>query len=128
MLSPVFESYSGVRKDGRSDGTGARSRTGVAPRVGPPRARVTFRRMHSREVTSLGRARREFLRKESPWAIGAGILALIVARLVAGDLSWRDVVAVAAMVAIYPFGEWAIHVYLLHAKPFLVRGRKVDTM
>ena len=32
------------------------------------------------------------------------------------------------MVAIYPFGEWAIHVYLLHAKPIRIRGRKVETM
>src|SRR5206468_7057676 len=57
-----------------------------------------------------------------------GILALVVIRVLVGDPSWRDAVAVAAMVAIYPFGEWAIHVYLLHAKPIRVRGRKIDTM
>ena len=84
--------------------------------------------MHSREVTSLRQALREFLRRESPWAIGAGILALVVARVLVGNLTWRDAVAVAAMIAIYPFGEWAIHVYLLHAKPFVLRGRRVDTM
>ena len=83
--------------------------------------------MHSREVTTLGRAQREFLRKESPWAIGVGILALAALRVRIGDFSWRDAVAVIAMVAIYPFGEWAIHVYLLHAKPLQVRGRKIDT-
>jgi hypothetical protein len=66
--------------------------------------------MHSREVNSLGQARREFLRKESPWALGVGILALVVVRAGVGDLSWRDGVAVAALLAIYPFGEWAIHV------------------
>src|ERR671935_540460 len=32
------------------------------------------------------------------------------------------------MVAIYPFGEWAIHVFVLHARPFRVWGRKIDTM
>jgi fatty acid hydroxylase family protein len=84
--------------------------------------------VHSREVTTLSGARREFLRKESPWVLGAGILALLVIRLVIGDLTWRDAVAVAAMLAIYPFGEWAIHVYLLHAKPVRIRGRKVDTV
>jgi hypothetical protein len=84
--------------------------------------------MHSREVTSLGRARREFLRKESPWAIGAGMLVLAALRILGGEVTWRDAVAVAAMVAVYPFGEWAIHVYLLHAKPIRIRGRKVDTM
>src|SRR4051794_12183096 len=84
--------------------------------------------MRSREVTSLRRARREFLRKESPWAIGTGIVALLVLRVLLGDPTWRDAVAAAAMIAVYPFGEWAIHVYLLHAKPFTLRGRRVDTM
>jgi hypothetical protein len=84
--------------------------------------------MHSREVKSLSGARREFLRKESPWVIGAGILALVVIRIVIGDVTWRDAVAVALMLGIYPFGEWAIHVYLLHAKPVRIRGRKLETM
>jgi hypothetical protein len=84
--------------------------------------------MHSREVTSLARARREFLRKDSPWVIGAGVVALCAVRAALGDLSWRDGVAVAAMLAVYPFGEWAIHVFLLHAKPIRIRGRKIDTV
>jgi Fatty acid hydroxylase len=84
--------------------------------------------MHSREVSSLGVARREFLRRESPWAIGAVLVALLVARVAIGDWSWRDAVAVAAMLAVYPFGEWAIHVYLLHAKPVRIRGRQVETV
>jgi hypothetical protein len=84
--------------------------------------------MHSREVTSLSHARGEFLRKESPWVIGAGVVALVALRAVLGDLTWRDAVAVAAMLAIYPFGEWAIHVYLLHAKPIRIRGRKFETV
>jgi hypothetical protein len=84
--------------------------------------------MHSREVNSLSGARREFLRKGSPWVIGAGIVALAVVRVLGGDVSWRDGVAVALMLAIYPFGEWAIHVYLLHAKPVRIRGRKFETV
>jgi hypothetical protein len=84
--------------------------------------------MHSREVTTLAAARREFLRKASPWVLGGGILALAVIRLLVGDLTWRDGAAVAAMLAIYPFGEWAIHVYLLHAKPLRIRGRQIETV
>jgi Fatty acid hydroxylase len=84
--------------------------------------------MHSREVSSLGTALREFLRKGSPWVIGAGVLALVVLRGAIGDVTWRDAVAVAAMLAIYPFGEWAIHVYLLHAKPVRIRGRRFETV
>ena len=60
--------------------------------------------------------------------IGAGVVVLIVLRAGIGDLTWRDAVAVAAMLAIYPFGEWAIHVYLLHAKPVRIRGRKYETV
>jgi hypothetical protein len=84
--------------------------------------------MRSGDVSSLGQARREFLRKESPWVIGAGILALVVVRAVIGELTWRDAVAVVALLSIYPFGEWAIHVYLLHAKPLKLRGREVETV
>jgi fatty acid hydroxylase family protein len=84
--------------------------------------------MHSREVSSLDGARREFLRKGSPWVIGGGVLALLILRAAIGDITWRDPVAVAAMLAIYPFGEWAIHVYLLHAKPVRVRGRDFETV
>lgn len=84
--------------------------------------------MHSREVKTLARAWREFFRRESPWVIGAGIAALAVVRVALGDFSWRDAVAVAAMLAVYPFGEWAIHVYLLHAKPIRIRGRKIETV
>jgi hypothetical protein len=85
-------------------------------------------KMQSREVTSLAAARREFVRKESPWVISAGVLAVGVVRALLGDPGWRDAVAVAAMVAVYPFGEWAIHVYLLHAKPLQIRGRKLETV
>src|SRR3954452_5348111 len=84
--------------------------------------------MRSGDVSSLGQARRESLRKESPWVIGAGILALVILRGMIGDLNWGGAVAVAALLAIYPFGEWAIHVYLLHAKPLRVRGREVETV
>ena len=83
--------------------------------------------MHSQEVTSLGGHGGSSCARSRP-AIGAGIVALAVIRILVGDPSWRDAVAVAAMVAVYPFGEWAIHVYLLHAKPIRTRGRKIDTM
>jgi hypothetical protein len=84
--------------------------------------------MRSGEVKTLGGAWRGFLRKESPWVIGSGILALIAVRIVIGDVTWRDAAAVVLMLGIYPFGEWAIHVYLLHAKPVRIRGRKFETV
>ena len=79
-----------------------------------------------RQVTTLGEARRAFFRKRSPWLIAAAIALAAAARLWLGDIGWRDAVAVAAMLAVYPFAEWAIHVYVLHMKPFEVGGRKID--
>jgi hypothetical protein len=81
-----------------------------------------------REVTTLGKATREFLRHSSPWVLGAGVVVLVIVRIMIGDFSWRDGVAVAAMLAVYPFGEWAIHVYLLHMKPIKFRGRQIETI
>ena len=78
------------------------------------------------EVTTLGHAWREFRAKRSPKVLAVGIVAMLALRLLAGDWSWRDGAAAAAMLVIYPFGEWAIHVYLLHAKPFDWRGRRVE--
>ena len=78
------------------------------------------------EIKTLGEARREFARRHSPWMILGAIAALVVVRALLGPLDWRDAVAVAAMAVIYPFGEWAIHVYLLHAKPIELRGRRYE--
>jgi hypothetical protein len=79
-----------------------------------------------RDVKTLGAARREFLRKRSPWILAGAIVAVAGLRLALGEFSWRDAVAAAAMLVVYPFGEWAIHVYLLHMKPFEIAGRRVE--
>jgi hypothetical protein len=79
------------------------------------------------EIKTLGGAMREFAKRHSPWMIGGAIAALVVVRVLIDEpLSWRDAVAVAAMAVVYPFGEWAIHVYLLHAKPIRFRGRRFE--
>jgi hypothetical protein len=79
------------------------------------------------EITTLGDAAREFARRHSPWMIAGAVLALVAVRVLIDEpLTWRDAVAVAAMLVIYPFGEWAIHVYLLHAKPIAIRGRRFE--
>jgi hypothetical protein len=75
------------------------------------------------EVRTMGHAFREFRSNRSPWIIGGAIALAFVARVAIGAFSWRDAVAAAAMLVIYPFGEWAIHVYLLHMPPFELRGR-----
>jgi hypothetical protein len=80
------------------------------------------------EVKTVGQAWREFRAKRSPKVLAAGVGVGVALRLVAGDFSWRDAVALALMVPIYVFGEWAIHVHLLHLRPFRFRGRRVELM
>ena len=82
--------------------------------------------LEGREVKTLPDARRQFLRRRSPWLLLAAIAAAAGARIAIGDFGWWDLAAVATMLAVFPFGEWAIHVYLLHLKPFEVRGRKIE--
>jgi sterol desaturase/sphingolipid hydroxylase (fatty acid hydroxylase superfamily) len=77
---------------------------------------------------SLGDCLREFLRQPSPpYLIGAVLLALGL-RLAQGSWSWRDLVLAAGLVAVTPFVEWLIHVYLLHAPPLDLRGRRVEML
>jgi hypothetical protein len=78
------------------------------------------------EITSLGEAWRGFRRKHGPWVIAAATATALVLRLAAGRPSWRDAGGAAFILVAYPFGEWAIHVYLLHLRPFRFRGRPVE--
>jgi hypothetical protein len=94
--------------------------TGVAQANGGP-AR------YGRDVTSLRQARRDFFSRPSPYLIGGGILALAALRITLGELDWRDAVAVVAMLIFYPFGEWAIHVYILHMPSFRIAGRRIES-
>jgi fatty acid hydroxylase family protein len=78
------------------------------------------------EVKTLSQARADFFRRPSPYVIGMGIALALALRVWLGDFSWRDPVAIAAMLAVYPFAEWAIHVHILHLKPLRIRGRPVE--
>jgi sterol desaturase/sphingolipid hydroxylase (fatty acid hydroxylase superfamily) len=80
------------------------------------------------EVVSLGDSFRAFWRQPSPpYLLGAVALALGL-RIAQEAWSWRDAVMVAGLIAVTPFVEWAIHVYMLHAPPFTLRGRRVEML
>ena len=64
-----------------------------------------------------------FSHKTAPRMLFSAVVLALIARLALGAFSWRDLVAVAAMLVIYPFGEWAIHVYFLHSKLDLATTR-----
>ena len=61
---------------------------------------ATVQARYGREVKTLGHAWREFRRKQSPWVIASAIVGLAIVRALVGDFSWRDGVAVAAMLVI----------------------------
>ena len=78
------------------------------------------------ELKTLGAAWRNFIGRRSPRLLGALIVGTLALRLALGDWGWPDFVAAAGMLVVYPFGEWAIHVYLLHMPPFRFRGKRVE--
>ncbi len=95
-----------------------------ALRTSPQRARARLRL--GAEVGTLADARAQFWLRPSPRRLVQGIVLITLVRLLLGAPDWRDAVAIAAICAIYPFGEWAIHVYLLHLPPVPWRGRRVE--
>jgi fatty acid hydroxylase family protein len=77
---------------------------------------------------SLADCLREFLRQPSPPYLLAAIATALGLRLVQGAWSWRDALVAAGLVAVTPFVEWTIHVYLLHSPPVNFRGRRVEML
>jgi len=79
-------------------------------------------------VITLGDCVRAFWRQPSPpYLFGAVALALGL-RLAQDSWSWRDVVMAVGLIALTPFVEWAIHVYMLHSPPFDLFGRRVEML
>ncbi len=79
--------------------------------------------LHSSEIKTPREAWRVFSRKLAPRMMFAAVAIAIAARVAIGGFSWRDLAAVAFMAFVYPFGEWAIHVHLLHSKLDLATTR-----
>lgn len=72
--------------------------------------------LHSSDIKTPREAWRAFSRKTAPRMIGVAIVLALAVRIAIGAFTWRDIAAVAAILIIYPFGEWVIHVHLLHSK------------
>ncbi|HTD09286.1 MAG TPA: sterol desaturase family protein [Solirubrobacteraceae bacterium] len=77
---------------------------------------------------SLRDCARVFVRQPSPPYLFGALALAVAARAVQGHFSWRDLVMVAGLFAVTPFVEWAIHVYLLHARPFTLFGHKIEML
>ncbi len=77
-------------------------------------------------ILSLGDCWRSFIRRRTPPLLAAAIVAAVALRIALGHYDWRDLVVLFGVVALTPLAEWLIHVYLLHAKPIPLRGRRYD--
>jgi len=75
---------------------------------------------------TLPAALRVFVRYASPAVLIVALLAVGSARLALGGFSPADAIPGLALLALWPFQEWLIHVYLLHARPFRVFARRFD--
>lgn len=77
---------------------------------------------------TLGQTFRAFWRYPSPWMISVFILGTLTGRLVVGDWALSDAWAPIAFLALFPFTEWTIHVFILHWRPRRIAGVHVDSL
>ncbi len=81
-----------------------------------------------RKGFTLADAVSEFWRHPSPWMIGATLIAALAARIAVADWQITDGLVPVAMVALFPFFEWVIHVFILHWRPRRVGGVTIDPL
>ena len=75
---------------------------------------------------SLGTALRVFFKFPSPWSFVVALTAVGGLRLWLGNFSVWDLAVFPLILALQPFAEWLIHVYILHFKPKRLLGRVFD--
>lgn len=75
---------------------------------------------------TLAQAARAFFTFHSPRVFTVMWSLLVGARIAVGGFSWQDLLVIPVIVAIQPFAEWLIHVYILHYKPRQIFGRTLD--
>lgn len=71
----------------------------------------------SRKGFTLADARREFWRHPTPWMLGGTLIAASAARIAVADWQSTDALVPVAMLAVFPFFEWVVHVFVLHWRP-----------
>lgn len=78
-------------------------------------------------TTSLLGWARLFSRQLSPRLIALSLLIAVGLRVALGGFGYGDLITAAVIVALQPFQEWNIHVFILHFRPRRTRGgRKID--
>ena len=81
-----------------------------------------------RRGMTLAGAAREFWRYPTPWLLSTAFVGAVVARVAVGDWQWSDAVLPFVVLAVFPFVEWMIHVFILHWRPRRIAGVMVDSV
>ena len=71
---------------------------------------------------------REFLRHPSPWMIGTALVVALTARILVGGWQLTDLLMPVAMLAVFPFFEWIVHVFVLHWRPRRLGALTIDSL
>ncbi len=82
----------------------------------------------ARRGMTLADAAREFRRYPSPWLLAIAFAASLAARIAVGDWRLSDAVLPLAVLAVFPFVEWMIHVVVLHWRPRRIGGVTIDPL
>jgi hypothetical protein len=82
----------------------------------------------TRKKMTLADAVREFAKHPSPWMIGTVLVVAVVARIIVGDWQITDAVIPLAILAVFPFFEWMIHVFVLHWRPKRIGRLTIDPL
>jgi hypothetical protein len=102
--------------------------TDAVDRLAQERLTAAERDLARKPKVTLGETFRAFWRYPSPWMISVFILGTLTGRLVVGGWALHDLWAPLVFVALFPFIEWTIHVFILHWRPRRVAGVYVDTL
>jgi hypothetical protein len=81
-----------------------------------------------RKGLTLSGACREFWKHPSPWMLGAMLVAALIARVLVGDWQITDVLVPLVMLALFPFYEWIVHVFILHWRPKQLGRLTIDSL
>jgi hypothetical protein len=67
-----------------------------------------------------------FFHHLNSWLLVVFVLASVVIKLTVYSVTFNDLIIVAALVFIQPFGEWLVHITLLHLRPIKVGRFKFE--
>lgn len=82
----------------------------------------------TRKAFTLSDAWREFWGYPSPWMILVTLVGAVSARAVVGDWQYTDALVPVVMIAVFPFVEWLIHVFILHWRPRRIGRMTIDSL